>query len=217
MAVDKVKVYNMAAMRIGVFDTRIEATTEVSKIVQCLNEIYDDSVDYVLMEFPWKFAERRVLLSSLGTPPTNWGYRYSYPSDCVQALRIVRPGARSLRSDQMIPYQIGTNGTAREIYSDMPSAELIYTARIVDLNLWGAVAVSALAYYLGSQIAMPMSVKPDVANSALSGYYREVSRAAAAAFNETTADRPPVSELLAVRDGLGAIADAQPISGGWLP
>lgn len=213
----KVEVYNKAAMRIGVFDTRIESDTETSKIVQCLNEIYDGVLDYVLMEFPWKFAERRVLLSSLGTPPTNWGYRYSYPSDCVMARYITRPGARSLRSDQQIPFQIGTNGTAREIYSDMPDAELVYTARITDLNQWGAIAVSALAYYLASEIAMPMSVKPDVANSALSGYYREVSRAAAAALNETTPDRPPVSEFLAVRDGMGPIADANPISGGWLP
>lgn len=200
----QVDIYNMAAARIGVFNDAIEATTETTKIVNVCNAFYDSVVDYVLAEFPWRFAECRVALASLGTPPANWGYRYAYPSDCVTARYITVPGARNPRVTQQIPFQVGTDGAAREIYTDMPNAELVYTSRVTDLNLWGITAVSALAYRLAAEIAMPMSAKPDVANSALSGYYREVSRAAAAALNEGTPDQPPTCELLAVREGYGA-------------
>lgn len=214
----QVDIYNQAAARIGVFNDTIQSTTEASKIVNVCNALYNGMVDYVLADFPWKFAERRVLLSSLGTPPTNWGYRYAYPSDCVTARYLTVPGCRNPRSTQQIPFQIGTDGVAREIYTDMPDAELVYTSRVTDLNLWGPIAVSALVYRLASELAMPMSVKPDVANSALSGYYREVSRAAAAALNEGTPDLPPESEFLAAR-GLGrfVIPDGYPIEHGFLP
>ena len=202
----KVDVYNMAAARIGVFDNAIASATESSKIVRLLNFFYDGMVDYVLQDFPWRFAERRVALSSLGTPPSNWAYRYAYPSDCVAARYIVYPGIRNIRADQMIPFQVGTDGTAREIYCDLEDAELVYTSRVTDLNLWGSLAVSALAYRLASELAMPMSAKPDIADSALSGYYREVSRAAAAALNEGTPDQPPISEFIAIRSGgLGSL------------
>lgn len=206
----KVTIYNMAAARIGVFDTLVDDPDEASKLAQVCTVFYDEMLDYVLMEFPWKFAERRVLLSSLGTPPTNWAYRYTYPADCVQARYVTHPGLRNPRVDQQVPFQIGTDGTAREIYTNMPDAELVYTHRITDLNLWGALAVSALAYRLAAEIAMPMSVKPDIANSALSGYYREVSRAASAALNEVTPDLPPESELLAIRGSSGVMRDGDP-------
>lgn len=197
----KVDIYNMAAARIGVFDSAIASVDESLKIVRLLNFFYDQAVDYVLADFPWKFAERRILLASLGTPPVNWGYRYAYPTDCVSARYITVPGLRNPRSDQRIPFQVGSSGTVREIYCDQPGAELVYTSRVTDLNLWGSLAVSALAYRMASEVAMPMSGKPDIANSALSGYYREVSRAAAAALNEGTPDQPPISEFIAVRSG----------------
>lgn len=205
----KVDVFNMAAARIGVFNKRIDDPDADTKVAQVCSMFYDDMLDYVLIEFPWKFAERRVMLADLGTPPTNWAYRYAYPSDCVQARYITYPGLRNPRVEQQVPFQIGTDGTAREIYTDMPpeAAELVYTARITDLNLWGAVAISAFAYKLAAEIAMPMSVKPDIANSALSGYYREVSRAATAALNETTPDLPPESEFNAIRGTTGVFND----------
>lgn len=202
----QVDVYNLVAARIGVFDAPILAVTEASKIAQLCTMFYASMVDYVLAEFPWKFAERRVALASLGTPPTNWAYRYAYPSDCVTARYITLPGSRNPRATQQIPFQIGSDGTSREIYTDMPDAELVYTARITDMNLWGPIAVSALAYRLAAEVAIPMSGKGDLANAAMSGYLREVSRAEAAALNEGTPDQPPESELLTIRGGSDTMA-----------
>lgn len=197
----QIDVYNMALARIGVYDTAVQDAGEVSKAAQVCTVFYAPMLDYVLQDFPWRFAERRVMLASLGTPPVNWSYRYAYPSDCITAKYITRSGIRSARTDQMIPFQVGNGGAVREIYCDLQDAELVYTARVTDLNQWGSIAVSALAYRLAAEIAMPMSVKPDIANSALSGYYREVSRAAAINLNEGTPDMPPISELITVRGG----------------
>lgn len=213
----KITVYNQAAARIGVFDTPINSVTEDTKLVNICNLFYDDSIDYVLAEFPWKFAEKRVTLASLGNPPTNWTYCYAYPTDCIALRYITIPGYRNPRAAQMIPFQVGNNGTVKVIYTDLVDAEVVYTARVSDLNLWGPTAVSALGYYLASQIAMPMSAKPDIAQAAMAGYYREVSRAAANAMNENTLDQPPVNEFQAARSGFGGPADGPLISGGWLP
>ena len=104
----KITVYNQAAARIGVFESGIQSDTEVSKIVEVCNLFYDDSVEYVLAEFPWKFAEKRVVLAASGTAPSNWTYSYAYPTDCIAARVIVIPGLRNPRAAQMIPYQSST-------------------------------------------------------------------------------------------------------------
>jgi hypothetical protein len=149
-----------------------------------------------------------VALADLGDPPTNWGYKYQYPSDCLTARYITREGSRNPRQDQRIPFHVANAGTSKVILCDLEDAELVYTAQVTDLNLWTSTAVSALAYRLAAEIAMPMAVKPDVANTAMNGYFREVSKAYTNALNEGTPDPPPVSEFIAVRGGTMGLPDS---------
>lgn len=203
-------VYNMALSNIGVFEGAIQDPAEASKAAQVCSVWYDSMRDYVLMDHPFKFARRRVTLAASGTAPTNWQYSYMFPTDCLQPLFITVAGLRNPRIDQMYPFDIGTDGTSKFIYTDLVNAELVYTTRIEDLNLWGPLAVSALSYILSAKIAMPMSVKADIANAAFSAYLRELSRAAAADLNGATPDLPPLSELLAVRGATDQIVDGGP-------
>jgi hypothetical protein len=195
----EVDIYNIALARIGVFETAIQDVNEASKAANVCRMFFDSIRDYVLEDFPWPFAEKRVLLADLGTPPTNWDYKYAYPADCLSAKYIAVEGARNPRDTQKIPFRIANDADVKVILCDWPDAELVYTAQVTDLNLWTNCARSALAYRLAAEIAMPMSVKPDIANSAMNGYYREKSIAAANTMNEGQPDAQPESEFIAIR------------------
>jgi len=207
----QVDVFNMALARCGVFNApnntfaTVQDVKEQTKEAMVCRLFYDMILDYVLMSAPWTFATTRLLLTDKGTPPANWHYRYAYPSDCLNARYITYPGLRNPREDMKIPFQIGTDGTAREIYTDMETPELVYTARVVDLNLWGPMATSALAYRLGAEISTPLSLKPDVATNLMGGFYRELSIASAEMMNEGQGDVQPMSELLAIRGLTGPL------------
>lgn len=194
-----VDIYNQALMRIGIYDGLISDPAEKTKPATVCTAFFDSCLERVLREIPWNFAERRVTLAQLGDGPTNWGYRYSYPSDCLMIRRIETPGIRNTRADQRIPFQVGSTATGREIYCDLSEAEAVYTTKVDDLNQWDSIARSALAYLLAAEIAMPLAVKPDIAQAAMQGYWREVNTAAAMTLNERQHDPEPDPESLAVR------------------
>ena len=200
--------YNMALMRIGVFNGVIQDPNEQSKEADLCNRFYDMVRKYVLRDFPWNFAETRVTLPSLGTPPQNWGYNYQLPSDLIKALYITLPGVRRPRTDIMPSWQIvgaqshdafGTTVYSRQLVTDMSPVELVYTADIQRLGAWDPMAFSALAYRLAAEVAIPMKASTQIAQFAMQAYYREASIACAHMMNEQTLDPEPDSQILAAR------------------
>ncbi len=154
--------------------------------------------DTILRAFPWNWARRRVALTNLGNPPSNWGFSYAYPTDCLQALSLVLPGARIPRRDLAPPFEIGNDGTRRVIYTDLAQAELVYTGRVENVALWDPLAQEALVNLLASKIAMPLAVKPDLAQGAMNAYRVAMTMAAAQSLNEGH-DLEPESEFLTAR------------------
>lgn len=199
MATD-VSICNMALARIGV-STFISNLNEASNEARVCALFYNDVRDRVLRDAPWNFAKKRVVLADQGTPPSEWSFKYGYPSDCIKARYIAVPGMRNPRSDQRIPFEVANEGGQRRIYTNQSAAELIYTYRVTDATLFDAMCASAMAYLLGSEIAMPLSVKPDVAKSARDAYRIEMQVAAAHSMSEGEEGQEPSSELVTVRDG----------------
>ena len=199
MATD-VSICNMALARIGV-STFISSLNEASNEARVCSLFYSEVRDRVLRDFPWNFAKKRVTLADAGDPPAEWGYKYGYPSDCLKARYIVPAGLRNPRNDQRVPFEVANDGGLRVIYTNMETAELVYTYRVTDPTLFDAMFASSVAYLLGSEIAMPLSVKSDVARASLAAYEREVQKAAAHSMDEQQEGPEPVSELITVRDG----------------
>lgn len=195
-----VTICNIALARIGV-STFITSLSEASNEARNCSLFYEQVRDYVLRDFDWNFAEKRVALADAGTPPSEWAYKYSYPSDCIRARYIATPGLRNPRNDQRVEFKIANDGGRKVIYTNMPNAELVYTYRVEDPTLFDPMFSSAVSYKLASEIAMPLSVKTDVANAALKAYKAEVEVAAAHAMSESQEGPEPVSELITVRDG----------------
>lgn len=198
MAATQVGVYNMALGRLGV-SIFIESVDEASNGAIACNVYYDQHVDQVLRDFPWNFCTSFATLANLGTPPTNWDYRYALPSDCVNVRRIVIDGVANPRKEQRIPFKLATEGGVRVLYTNQEDAEIEYSARITDLNLWDSLAVSALAWLLASDIAMPLTTDSSKRDAALRGYFAALDKAGAASLRESEEGVEPDSEFIAGR------------------
>lgn len=193
-----VEICNMALARIG-HSERIASLEEKSKAARVCKLFFDQVRDYVLRDCDWPFATAYKVLADLGSPPLNWQFRYQYPNDCLKARYINVPGIRLMGEEQMITYQIAAGSNGRVILTDMPQAELVYTLAITDPLLFDPMFVSALAWRLASEIAMPLAVEPGYASGALQAYQFEVGQAYAAALNESQKDPDIASEFIRAR------------------
>lgn len=209
----QVDIYNMALLRIGNGKT-IASTSEGSNEANLCNIFYEQCRDYLLRAFPWNFSTKRAVLAvSSATPPTNWTYAYSLPSDYLNIRRIITSGLRSMRSDLKPPFQISTSGSQRILYCDIQTVEIEYTARITDTTLFDPAFVSALAYRLALEIAMPLTVKGEIIQSLERAYMQSVREAAALSMNESQDDPEPDGSFLASREMAGPIPDGRILRG----
>lgn len=199
MATD-VSICNMALARIGI-SSFISSLNEANNEARVCALFFEEVRDRVLRDYPWNFAKKRVTLADAGTPPSEWAFKYSYPSDCIKARYIVPVGLRNPRNDQRIQFEVGNEGGQKVIYTNQETAELVYTYRVTDPTLFDAMFSSAFAYLLGGEIAMPLSVKYELAKAARDAYRLEVQSAAAHSLDEQQEGPEPVSELITVRDG----------------
>jgi hypothetical protein len=195
-----ITICNMALARIGV-SSYISSLTEASNEARNCALFYEPMRDFVLRDHPWNFAKKRVRLADAGTPPPEWGFKYAYPSDCIKVRHIVSPGFINPRNDQRVQYEVAHENGQRVIYSNQDQAELVYTMRVTDPTIYDPMFTSALAYLLASEIAMPLSVQPAVADQARKAYSQTVSMASAATQSESFEGPEPVSELITTRDG----------------
>lgn len=197
MAASTIQICNMALLRVG--GQTISSLDEGSRESQLCSAFLEQCREQILRAFPWPFARRRVALADLGTPVSNWGYRYAYPSDCIQALRIVYPGLRLPLANQNIPFEVSSSATQRVIHCDWAGAELEYTARVTDPSLYDSQFISAFAWLLAAEIAMPLIGKPEPSNLARQHYMLALSEAAAQALSEGCSDPEPAGEFLSAR------------------
>lgn len=153
MANSVVSICNLALSRFG--QGKISVLTEASReAVECaLN--YEPTRDSILREFPWSFAKSVVALAEVTYPVIGWDYTYGYPSDCLNVRRVY--GIADAANANKEPYDIVTDGTTRYIVSNLPTAQLEYTARIIDPVLFDPQFVEALSYKLASVICIPLS------------------------------------------------------------
>lgn len=192
------QICNLALLRVG--GQTIASLDEASREAQLCGLTYEQCRDQLLRTFPWNFARRRAVLADLGTPATNWSYRYACPSDCLQALRVVVPGLRIPRNDLLPAFELGsTDSSQRVIHTDEEECELEYTARITDTTLFDPLFTNALAWLLASEIATPLTAKPDMANLARQAYTFTMREAAAQSLNEGWQGAEPDCEFQAAR------------------
>ncbi len=193
----EVEIGNLALGYVGVAH-EISSLTEGSTEAEQVNRFYAATRDQVLRDFPWPFARRYVALALVEEDPNDdWAYSYRYPTDCVRALRLV-DGHRIQTT--RIPWEIASDDTGRLIYTDQDDAVLRYIKRIEDPEQFDPSFVEALAWRLGSKLAIPLSRSTKERDYAFERYRVEISVAKANAANEGEVDDDPEPESIRARE-----------------
>lgn len=178
MASSSTEIGNLALDAIGARAT-IASVTEASAEARVISRQYNQALEDVLASAHWNFARKQVALTLLKDAtdgdqvPVPWVYEYTYPADCVGARYImpltavdpavavgtvaaptlVGPPARFIVSQDL-----DSNATPiKVILTNQPQAILVYTVRVTNPQLFDGLFTRALAAYLGSLIAIPIS------------------------------------------------------------
>jgi hypothetical protein len=185
--------------RIG-HSQRIESLAEATIHAELCSALYPAMRDLLLEGFDWSFARKRVALASVGSPPTNWGYQYQYPSDCLKVRSVVVSGDRTPTATERIPFEITANtvNEGKAICCDLADAEVIYTSTIINTSLFTQAFCSALAWAMAKELVTPMAKDAKFATLAWQQAPVALQEAQALDLNERQEDYP-TSEFLNVR------------------
>ena len=191
----KVDIFNMALFHIG-STSKVASETEATMERIACSTFYDTCLDALLAykSADWGFATTSVALADLGTPATNWRYRYAMPSDCVRPIGLVIPGDRNPGQGQRIPYVLREGGSGQTLNTDQPEAELLYIRRGLPAERFPAFFVEALALRLGAMIAMPLKKDGGLQGELLQLAEQAIQVAIAASLNQGQRDNEPESD-----------------------
>lgn len=191
----KIEVFNMALFHIGSTNKVASETEQSNERIVC-STFYDTVLDALLAykSADWGFATKSVVLGDVGSPPTNWKYRYAYPNDCVRAIGIVIPGNRNPGQDQQIPYDLQQGDSSLTIVTDMPEAELLYISRGLPAERFPSSFIEALALRLAAFIMTPLKKDQAGAQVLLQQAEAAIQVAMAASLNQQQFDPQPPSD-----------------------
>lgn len=182
MAQSKTEICNLALARLGKDQFIGNIETEQSKPARLCRQFYPMALAELLEDYDWTFAQSVVQLAvPVGDPPPGWSFQYSLPADCLSPIRVcdesgarlwswswLNRGLNSTLQMPDIPFKKMRSASSGGvvIVTDMPDAFLIYTAQVDNSGDYSALFVSALAWRLAVELAMPMAVEPSLAKMA---------------------------------------------------
>lgn len=195
----KTEIAQQALIRLG--HTEDISDINENKTAARLCRVFIDScMEQLLRTLAPGWARKRAALALVASKPTNWAFAYVLPADCLRALRVLTPGARTLRPDVQPAWEILGIGGVRHVCTDVQEAELEYVANVTDLNRWDPLSRSALGYLLASEVALGLTGKPDAAQTMRNGYSWALSLAGAGVKNESHTGAMPEPEFIEARN-----------------
>jgi len=194
------EIYNLALSHLGT-GKEVQGVNENSAEANACRRFYETALEQTLRGASWPFATRFATLNLIEeNPAEEWLFAYRYPSDCLQAVRIVSGIKNESRQDR-IDYKVVSQPDGLQIYADQEQAQLEYTVKITDLNLFPSDFKMALSFKLAHLIA-PRITKGDpfgMGKRALDNYFLELSVAQSNAYNEEQPSDLPDSEFVRTR------------------
>jgi hypothetical protein len=197
----KTEICNLALSHLGVGKEISDIETDASSEGQACRRFYDIALDTTLRDVNWPFATRfRALALIEESPNDEWLFAYRYPTDCLKVRRILS-GIRNETPDIRVPYKIAQDDAGLILYTDIEDAEIEYTVRESNAELYTADFIMAfsyrLAHYIGPRVTGGDFVS--LGNQIFQLYQIEISNAASSAFNEEQGERIPDSEIIRAR------------------
>ncbi len=198
-----VQICNLALMHIKQSRTLISnLVTDTGKTADVCREHYDVCRRFVQADHNWNFCTQRVALTDIGSPPATWSFRYDYPSSCLK-FRSIQADDRTTQ----IPYvvELKPDGSGMSILTDRSQAVGVFTQNVTNAALFSPGFVTALSWYLASEIAPALSEDNSMQEAALTVYRNMLITAEQSDSNEEEADAEPASAWDRARLGGGTI------------
>lgn len=196
------EICNLALSHLGVGKEIASLETEKSQEASACRRFYDIALDATLRDYPWNFATKIEALGLVEEEPNDeWLYSYRYPTDCLFIKRILS-GIKNDTRQSRINYRVVSDSAGQLIYSDHENAEIEYTYRVTDSNIYPSDFTMALSYRLAHYIAPrvtagdPFKLKAEVMHL----YVLELSKARSNNSNEEQDAEDAESEFIRARD-----------------
>lgn len=159
-----VQICNMALSHIG-SDARVTSISPPDGSVEAGHcaTFYDLARTELLEPGSWAFSLKRASLGALTNTSEAWAYAYAKPSDCLRALRVLRPtmGVTVFNQDTVYAHiddrdsaQFDIEGDV--IYCNEPNAVLVYVQDATDTTKFTASFTTAFSFLLGGYLAGPI-------------------------------------------------------------
>jgi|DEB0MinimDraft_10_1074344.scaffolds.fasta_scaffold01213_6 hypothetical protein len=160
----KTEVANLALSRLGAsLIIRLgDDTLPGSKEADLL---YEPTLEEVLREFPWSFAEREADLAQLSTAETaHFNYSFQLPADCVRFLTL-QTDYRDLPKNEF-------RRTGSKIHCDASTARVSYITSDLEPDDYDPDFRNAFVTLLASNLATPLLQSPNMAQALKDEYFR---------------------------------------------
>lgn len=193
-----VAICNTALARIAI-NKSISSLEEDSVEASMCRSLYPEHVDTLLTACPWPFAQKRSSLVEIPDSPRG-GYRHTYqlPADCLVVQEVWR-GRRIRHARERVPFAIEHEAETRVLLTDMPNAEIRYTARVNNTLIFSPTFRDVLAWSLAADLAAALADKERMVHRAQAKYELALTRAVAATLGEAQGDHDPVPPYIARR------------------
>lgn len=175
---------NSALNMIGA--SNITSFTEDSKAARLCNQRYDFIRDKVFRSHNWNCLLTRVVLTPDATAPTfEFANQFTLPTDpfCLRPMNL---------DESSIVYNV----EGRKILTDESTINLIYVARVLDVNTYDVALMETISTALAADFAYPLTNSVSLGQAMQQKYDKMVSEArfldaieGATANNSTVTDR----------------------------
>lgn len=192
----------MSLGHLGVGTTIANVDTESSQEARACRTFYDTVVRQAFRAYEWPFATKFEDLGLIETEPTSeWDYSYTYPSECLDFIRILS-GTRSDTVSSRIPYKIAVIGGTKVILTDEPEAVCEMTFYNEAVEQWPPDFQLAVSFLLAHFIAPSVTGGDPFkrGDKAYQQYQWMINDAKASAVNEVNSDPAPESEFTTGRE-----------------
>jgi hypothetical protein len=149
-----VDICNDALQKLSV--NEISSLNDDSEAARFFKARYADLRDTLLQMHPWNFAQRRTGLAQLiTTPEYEFAYEHQLPTNpyCLKVEEV----------EDNVEYRI----EGRKLLSNNTTVNIVYTARITDVNDFQFLFREALATYLAAQAAWKLTGSVSLRDSLL--------------------------------------------------
>lgn len=133
---------------------------EASTQARYCARLYPLARDEILEAHPWRFATRRLALSSVTLPAAfkgEWQFAYALPTGCLRPLAVYVPGLTDVGGVEAFTIEAVDNAGAQLVLANVDGAFLRYITSIEDANRYPPSFVLALSYLLASKLASPLT------------------------------------------------------------